>query len=278
MSHELRTPLNTILGMSEALQEEVYGSLNRKQLDSLHHIEESGRHLLTLINDILDLSKIEVGQLVLDIEPVFVPDLCQASLRLVQQSAHKKQLSVALNLDPDVSVIAGDERRLKQILVNLLSNAVKFTPSGGQIGLDVQASLDKTRVAFTVWDTGIGIAAADIPRLFQPFMQLDSRLAREYGGTGLGLSLVYRMTRLHQGSVPCRVNRDKEADSPCRSLARRNEGWRRGRGIIHPVLFHPPIRHYSYWPKTTKRMFRPTSATSPPKGIRSSSPATAKKS
>jgi len=201
MSHELRTPLNTILGMSEAWQEEVYGSLNRKQLDSLHHIEESGRHLLTLINDILDLSKIEVGQLVLDIEPVFVPDLCQASLRLVQQSAHKKQLSVVLNLDPDVSVIAGDERRLKQILVNLLSNAVKFTSSGGQIGLEVQASLDKTRVAFTVWDTGIGIAAADIPRLFQPFMQLDSRLAREYGGTGLGLSLVYRMTRLHQGSV-----------------------------------------------------------------------------
>lgn len=201
MSHELRTPLNTILGMSEALQEEVYGELNPKQLQSLHSIEESGRHLLTLINDILDLSKIEVGKLSLDVEPVSVPELCRASLRMVQQSAHKKQLQVEQNLDPEVTVLEGDERRLKQILVNLLSNAVKFTPRGGRIGLEVQTNPDRSRVEFTVWDTGIGIAAVDMPRLFQPFVQLDSRLAREYSGTGLGLSLVYRMTRLHHGSV-----------------------------------------------------------------------------
>ena len=145
MSHELRTPLNAILGMSEALQEEVYGALNGKQMQSLHSIEESGRHLLTLINDILDLSKIEVGQLTLEMEPVSVPELCQASLRLVQQAAHKKQLQIKSYLDPAVSVLEGDERRLKQILVNLLSNAVKFTPQGGQIGLDVQTNADKTR-------------------------------------------------------------------------------------------------------------------------------------
>ncbi len=201
MSHELRTPLNTILGMSEALQEEVYGSLNLKQAESLHNIEESGRHLLTLINDILDLSKIEVGKLSLDRGPVSVRELCQASLRLVRQAAHQKQLQVEENLDPSVSILEGDERRLKQILVNLLSNAVKFTPSGGRIGLDVQTNAERSRVEFSVWDTGIGIAAADMNRLFQPFVQLDSSLTREYNGTGLGLSLVYRMTRLHQGSV-----------------------------------------------------------------------------
>ncbi len=201
MSHELRTPLNTILGMSEALQEEVYGELNLKQLQSLHSIEESGRHLLTLINDILDLSKIEVGKLTLEMGPISVSDLCQASLRLVQQAAHKKQLQIEQTLDSTVPILEGDERRLKQILVNLLSNAVKFTPPGGRIGLEVQTNPDQSRVEFTVWDTGIGIAAADMPRLFQPFVQLDSSLAREYSGTGLGLSLVYRMTRLHQGSV-----------------------------------------------------------------------------
>ena len=205
MSHELRTPLNAVLGMSEALQEEVYGPLNEKQLGSLHSIEESGRHLLELINDILDLSKIEAGKLELECTPVSVESVCQASLRLIRQNAHKKQLTIRSTLDSAVEVIWADERRLKQILVNLLSNAVKFTPQGGQVGLEVTGDQvgdgAPGAVRIAVWDTGIGISPEDMTRLFRPFVQLDSSLSREYAGTGLGLSLVYRMVELHGGSV-----------------------------------------------------------------------------
>ena len=205
MSHELRTPLNAVLGMSEALQEEVYGPLNQKQLGSLHSIEESGRHLLALINDILDLSKVEAGKLELEITPLSVESICQASLRLIRKNAHKKRLAVTSSFDSAVEMIWADERRLKQILVNLLSNAVKFTPEGGQIGLEVVADPVEDGapgvVRITVWDTGIGISPQDMSRLFRPFVQLDSSLSREYAGTGLGLSLVYRMVELHGGSV-----------------------------------------------------------------------------
>ena len=201
MSHELRTPLNAVLGLSEALQEEVYGPLNDKQLQSLGNIEDSARHLLALITDILDLSKIGAGKLDLDIGPVEVESICQASLQFIKEAAHKQQLSVALQLDSTVTTIQADMRRLKQLLVNLLSNAVKFTPPGGAIGLEVVGDRASEVVTFTVWDTGIGIAPDDLARLFQPFVQLDSRLARQYAGTGLGLSLVYGMAELHGGSV-----------------------------------------------------------------------------
>ncbi len=201
MSHELRTPLNAVLGISEALQEGVYGELNDHQSRSLHSIQESGRHLLNLINDILDLSKIEAGQLALEWMPVSVQEVCQASLRFVKQEAHRKGLQVQTSIDPAVSLIWADERRLKQILVNLLSNAVKFTAVGGRIGLDVLGDPEQKTISFTVWDEGIGIAPEHMAKLFRPFVQLDSRLSREYNGTGLGLSLVYRMTELHGGSV-----------------------------------------------------------------------------
>jgi PAS domain S-box-containing protein len=201
MSHELRTPLNAVLGLSEALQEEVYGSLNARQLTSLRGIEESGRHLLDLINDILDLAKIGAGKLELEIAPVSVAAICQASLRLIRQDTHKKQLAIKSEIDPAVTLLHADARRLKQILVNLLSNAVKFTPSGGTVGLEVAGDTERQVVDITVWDTGIGIAPEDMVRLFQPFVQLDSRLAREYNGTGLGLALVYRMAEMHGGSV-----------------------------------------------------------------------------
>ena len=201
MSHELRTPLNTILGLSEALQEQVYGSLTPKQNKALHSIEESGRHLLALINDILDVSKIEAGQLSLDIHLVSVDSVCQASLGLVKQIALKKQLTVTSHIDPDVKMLEADERRLKQMLVNLLSNAVKFTSEGGQIGLEVTGDKQEEAVRFCVWDTGIGIAPEDMKRLFQPFVQLDSSTARQHEGTGLGLALVYRMAEMHGGSV-----------------------------------------------------------------------------
>jgi len=201
MSHELRTPLNAVLGMSEALQEQVYGPLNEKQLKSLRTIEDSGRHLLALINDILDLSKIEAGKVELQIGPASIGPVCQASLQFVKQTALKKQIKVSSTLDSQVTTLQVDERRLKQILVNLLSNAVKFTPEGGAMGLEVKGDAEKSVVHFTVWDTGIGIALKDMNRLFKPFVQLDSRLSRQYSGTGLGLSLVQRMAELHGGSV-----------------------------------------------------------------------------
>jgi PAS domain S-box-containing protein len=201
MSHELRTPLNTILGMAEALQDQVYGSLTPEQTLSLRNIEESGRHLLALINDLLDISKIEAGKLELNLDELEVAAVCNSSLRLVRPAAEKKRLDVQLEIDPAVTHVRADVRRLKQILVNLLSNAVKFTPEGGALGLAVHAEPEREAVIFTVWDTGSGIAAADLPRLFQPFVQLDSRLARAHVGSGLGLTLVYRMTDLHGGSV-----------------------------------------------------------------------------
>ncbi len=201
MSHELRTPLTGILGLSEALEMGVYGTLGERQFKALGAVRESGQHLLDLITDILDLSKLEAGKLELQRDVVSVEDVCEASLRFVRQLAHKKNLHLLMTFDHRVSTLYADGRRLKQMLVNLLSNAVKFTPPGGEIGLEVAAAPDRQVVQFVVRDTGIGIAAADLPRLFQPFTQLDSRLAREYEGSGLGLSLVQRMAKLHDGTV-----------------------------------------------------------------------------
>jgi signal transduction histidine kinase/CheY-like chemotaxis protein len=201
MSHELRTPLNAVLGLSEALQEQVYGSLNEEQIRSLRIIEESGRHLLDLINDILDVAKIGAGKLELEIGPVSVESVCRAGLELTKQAAHRKQLKVSSTFDSAVTMIQADGRRLKQILVNLLSNAIKFTPEGGAIGLEVVGDAERRTIHFTVWDTGIGIAPEGMNRLFQPFVQLDSSLSRQYAGTGLGLTLVYRLTEMHGGSV-----------------------------------------------------------------------------
>jgi PAS domain S-box-containing protein len=201
MSHELRTPLTAILALSEALQAGVYGAMSERQILSVHQVEESGRHLLALINDILDLSKLEAGQLQLALQPLMVDSVCQASLRMVRQNAQKKHLTISQTIDSSIGPILADERRMKQILANLLSNAVKFTPDGGSIGLEVRGDAQQNQIFFCVWDTGIGISAEDAGRLFQPFVQIDSSLSRKYGGTGLGLSLVLRMAELHGGGV-----------------------------------------------------------------------------
>ena len=201
MSHELRTPLNAILGLSESLAENVAGPLNEKQQRYVKTISESGSHLLSLINDILDLARIESGQVVLNITEVNLQQVCQASLRMINQLAHKKEQEVSLEVEDGIDYIWVDERRLKQILVNLLSNAVKFTPSGGKLGLKVHADPAEKHIMFTVWDNGIGISENDFERLFQPFVQLDSSLSREAPGTGLGLALVAQMVRLHGGNV-----------------------------------------------------------------------------
>ncbi len=201
MSHELRTPLAAILGMSELIKVNVYGPINERQLSAIQTIEESGRHLLTLINDILDLSKIGAGKLDLQIDPVPIERLCQSSLQFIEQIAAKKMIEISLNCDDTVKIVQADERRLKQILVNLLSNAVKFTFDKGKIGLDVWGDKTEQQIHFSVWDTGVGIAAEDMDKLFEPFIQLDSRLARKYTGTGLGLALVERMVTMHEGTI-----------------------------------------------------------------------------
>ena len=201
MSHELRTPLNAILGLSESLGEQIAGPLNEKQQKYITTISESGHHLLSLINDILDLAKIEAGQITLDINKVDIHSVCQASLRMIKQLAQKKHQEVFLQIDDHFGLMWADERRLKQMIVNLLGNAVKFTPENGKIGLEVHGDADANKVTITVWDSGIGIKEEDLERLFRPFIQLDSGLARESTGTGLGLALVAQMARLHGGSV-----------------------------------------------------------------------------
>ncbi len=200
-SHELRTPLTGILGLSEALQTQTYGELNERQFKAVQNIENSGRHLLDLINEILDLSKIEAGKLEMQYEYCSLAELCQESLQLTRGIANKKNQSISFSINPVTLNINTDPRRLKQMLANLLGNAVKFTPEGGNIGLVVQGNPAQENVHITVWDEGIGIDPQDIPNLFQPFMQLDNSLKRNYPGTGLGLALVKRMTDLLKGSL-----------------------------------------------------------------------------
>lgn len=220
MSHELRTPLNAILGMTEVLQEEFLGPINDRQRQSLKTIERSGSHLLELINDILDVAKIEAGQFTLDYAPTAIASLCQASLTFVRQQAQKKRIQLNSQIPPNLPLLDLDERRIRQVLLNLLNNAVKFTPEGGSITLTVifpaspppcsEPSTPEPSIPSTQWlrisvsDTGIGIAPEHISRLFQPFIQIDSALNRQYDGTGLGLALVKRIIELHGGQVGLR--------------------------------------------------------------------------
>lgn len=201
MSHELRTPLNVILGMAEILRKKTLGELNRDQQESVASVEESGRYLLSLINDILDLSKIEAGMLQLDIQEAAVRDVVESSLRFVREAAHRKKITLESSYRQEILYLHVDARRLKQILVNLLANAVKFTPEGGHITIEVSQPIDRHQISFSVQDNGIGIDEKDLPKLFKSFQQIDSALNRKYAGTGLGLSLVKRMTEMHGGTV-----------------------------------------------------------------------------
>ncbi len=207
MSHELRTPLNAILGMTEGLQDEVFGSVTTQQIKALTTIEHSGSHLLSLINDILDVAKIESGQVELDCVPTAVTSLCQSSIAFIKQQALKKQIQLSINIPSYLPDITLDERRIRQVLINLLSNAVKFTPTSGKITLEVtmrqstSQEFAQTYLRFAVRDTGIGISPDNIKKLFQPFVQIDSALNRQYQGTGLGLVLAKRIVELHGGRV-----------------------------------------------------------------------------
>jgi len=201
MSHELRTPLSVMLMQSEIVQTGVYGSLTPKQEHSLGLIRKSGHHLLELITDILDLSRIEAGKFDLDIGPTSVNMVCEFSVQAVKTLAAAKDIEIQVNLQAGIPLIYADERRLVQILVNLLKNAIKFTKQGAPIGLDIYTNPAADTVYFIVWDTGIGIAPEDLARLFQPFVQLDSSLTRRYEGSGLGLSIVARMLQLMGGNI-----------------------------------------------------------------------------
>jgi len=201
MSHELRTPLNTIITLSEALKEHLYGELTPQQDDSIGVMEESGRHLLGLINDLLELAKIEAGKVKLEILPISPEVISKACLRTLKESAERKQIQTTLIIDEKVTNIQADDRYLRQILLNLLSNAIKFTPEEGKVNIEIKGQSEPGVVYLTVSDTGKGIAQEDMIHLFKPFEQLDSRLAKEHEGAGLGLCLIYRLTEMHGGSV-----------------------------------------------------------------------------
>jgi len=199
MSHELRTPLNAIIGFSEVLIDRMFGEVNEKQLDYLKDIHESGRHLLSLINDILDLSKIEAGRMDLEISSFHLPTALSNAMTLVRERAQRHSIALGVAVDPRIGEFTADERKFKQIVLNLLSNAVKFTPDGGRV--DVSAKLDTTSVAIAVKDTGIGIAPEDQAAVFEEFKQVGRDYTRKAEGTGLGLALTKRFVELHGGTI-----------------------------------------------------------------------------
>ncbi|NBD34265.1 MAG: PAS domain-containing protein [Cyanobacteria bacterium] len=221
MNHELRTPLNAILGMSEALEKEMLGTLNPRQHQTLEIIQRSGSHLLDMVNDLLDLSKIESGKKQLHYTLASVVDLCQSAIAIIQPQAQKKQLELETQLPSPTLKVWVEERLLRQVLINLLNNAVKFTPQGGTITLEVRFPISQGDhwIRFAVTDTGIGIAEKNLQKIFQPFVQIDSALNRSYQGTGIGLSLVKKIVERHGGEVTVTSQEGKGScfaiDLPC---------------------------------------------------------------
>jgi signal transduction histidine kinase/CheY-like chemotaxis protein len=198
MSHELRTPLNAIIGFSEVLLERMFGELNERQDDYLRDIWSSGKHLLELLNDILDLSKIEAGQMVLNRSEFAVRESLEHCLSMVRERALNQRILLSLEVDPQVGLLDADRLRFRQVVLNLLSNAVKFTPDGGRV--DVRASLRDQDLVVEVVDTGPGVTAEDRQRIFDAFQQ-GARLPRQTEGTGLGLTLSKRILELHGGRI-----------------------------------------------------------------------------
>jgi signal transduction histidine kinase len=199
MSHELRTPLNAILGFSEVLAERMFGDVNEKQAEYLQDILSSGRHLLSLINDILDLAKVEAGRLELELGRFHLPTALDNALTLVRERATRHGITLTQHVDPGIGDIIADERKVKQILLNLLSNAVKFTSEGGRVTLTTAAADGAITIA--VSDTGVGIAPEDQAAIFEEFRQVGRDDTRKQEGTGLGLTLAKKFVELHGGRI-----------------------------------------------------------------------------
>jgi signal transduction histidine kinase len=197
MSHELRTPLNAIIGFSQVLKQQMYGPLNERQADYVDDVLSSGQHLLNLINDILDLAKVEAGRMELQPSTFELPELLENAASMVRERATRQGTGLTVALDGSVGAMEGDERKVKQILFNLLSNAVKFTPSGGKVTLAARAADEQ--VVISVHDTGIGIGAEDQEKIFEEFYQVGNSRTQE--GTGLGLALTRRLVELHHGRL-----------------------------------------------------------------------------
>ncbi|MFH1709758.1 MAG: HAMP domain-containing sensor histidine kinase [bacterium] len=200
MSHELRTPLNSIMGFAEVLQDRLFGGLNAKQGEYIDHIYASGKHLLNLINDILDLSKVEAGKAELELAVFKLKDTMENSIAMLKEQATKHRIDLSLDIAKKADIeIEADERKLKQIIFNLLSNAIKFTTDGGSVRVIVKRDGDEVRIS--VEDSGIGIKPEDLPKLFSEFTQLESGYTKKHEGTGLGLALTKKLVELHGGSI-----------------------------------------------------------------------------
>ncbi|MGB5896902.1 MAG: PAS domain S-box protein [Geitlerinemataceae cyanobacterium] len=201
MSHELRTPLTSILGFSSLLTQQIFGQLNAKQMVYVQRIHDSGEHLLKLIKDVLDLSKVEAGKVKLDIVPISVSQVCETTLALVSEQAAEQDIAIQTSIQPNLAPLMADELRVRQMLINLLSNAIKFSSPGGTIGLEATARAGYLHLI--VWDEGIGIPEEKQALLFQPFQQIENALRRQHEGTGLGLALTRQLAELHSGTVEC---------------------------------------------------------------------------
>lgn len=200
MSHELRTPLNAVIGFSEVLGERIFGELNDKQAEYVGDIHQSGHHLLSLINDILDLAKIEAGRLELQLDAFALPQTIENALVLMKERAARRQVELARELAPDLGEVTGDERKIKQVLINLLSNAVKFTPAGGRVTVCAARDGDDA-LRVEVRDTGVGIRPEDQAVIFEEFRQASGDYAQKQEGTGLGLALSRRLVEAHGGRI-----------------------------------------------------------------------------
>src|SRR5258708_560575 len=200
MSHELRTPLNAIIGFSQVLQEQLFGELNARQQRYVQHIGGSGRHLLALINDILDLSKVEAGRMELELGPVSLCEVLENGVTMLRDRAIRHGIELNLEVDSGIACVEADERKVKQIGFNLLSNAVKFTPDGGQVDVVLHAAGGEP-VQISGHATGPGIAPEDHERIFEEFVQVGRGATTPQEGTGLGLSLVKKFVELHDGRI-----------------------------------------------------------------------------
>jgi signal transduction histidine kinase len=222
MSHELRTPLNSVIGFAEVLEDQYYGPLNEKQKEYVKSIHVSGKHLLSLISDILDLSKVEAGKMELELGDVSIFELLHSSITMFKEKAMKHNIKLTVDIAPEADItIQADERKLKQIIFNLLSNAMKFTPDGGSVRVsarkvnseqlivnskklftdDYSLTTGRDFIEISVTDTGIGIKQEDMERIFKEFAQLESPYTKKYEGTGLGLALAKKMVELHGGKI-----------------------------------------------------------------------------